>query len=177
MYRWHVLVLLIVGLLLPAARSSAFDAGATVVIPLDAEALSWTAPIEVATDPDSLDGKYIIPSGGQGVDNAGSASVQLSQPGDYYVWARVKAPKGAGHVFDVELGDARYTWSVASPTVWRWERFVHADGSGGTTPVVLSVKKPGAYRFKVVPRAGDMSFDAFLITNDPYLGPIDHTQR
>lgn len=175
MYRWKVLVA--AAALVAADQVGAFDASATVVIPLKAEALSWTAPIKVATDPDSLDGKYIIVSTGRGDGNSGSARVRLTRPGDYYVWARVKVPKGAGHVFDVELGDVRYTWSVATPTVWRWERFVHPDGSGGTTSVVLSVKKPGTYPFKVVPRAGDMSFDAFLITNDPYLGPIDHTQR
>ena len=172
MHRWRVL--LVAGALFAGARVSALDTGATVAIPLKAEALSWTTPIKVATDPDSLDGKYIILSAGRGI---GSANVQLPQAGDYYVWARIKTPKSAAHAFDVELGGARYTWSIAAPTVWHWERFTHTDGSGGMTPVVLSVKKPGAYQFKVVPRAGDISFDAFLITNDPYLGPIDHTQR
>jgi hypothetical protein len=175
MHRWRVL--LVAGALVAAVRASALDTSVTVAIPLDAEALSWTAPIKVASDPDSLDGKYVILSVARGVGNTGSTNVQLPRAGNYYVWARIKTAKGAGHVFDVELGDARYTWSIAAPTVWHWERFTHADGSGGTTPVVLSVKKPGAYPFRVLPRAGDISFDAFLITNDPYLGPIDHTQR
>lgn len=174
MLRW--MIVCAAGALFPGAPAWALDVGASVVISLDAKTLAWTAPVQVASDPDALGGEYVVlpaaPDGG----NSGSAKVRLPSAGDYYLWGRVKAPAGAGHLFDVEIGDVRYPWPVAAPTTWHWERIVHTDRSGVTTPVILSITKPGAYTFKVLPRERG-SLDEFLITNDLYLAPVDHPQR
>jgi hypothetical protein len=178
MYRSVVLLAaLVIGALFPVARLTALETDAAVVISFDAEALAWTAPVEFAADPDSLDGRYIIPGTGQGDGNAGSMSIHFPRAGDYYVWARIKAPTGTEHALDVELGGARYTWSIGDSAIWHWERFARADGPGGTTSAALSISKAGDYPFKVFRRTGGVSLDAFLITDDLYLAPLDHVRR
>ena len=178
MYRSVVLLTaLAIGALFPVAGLTALESEAAVVISFDAEALVWTAPVKVAADPDSLDGRYIIPDAGQGDGNVGSMNIHIPRAGDYYVWARVKAPTGTKHALDVELGGARYTWSIGDSAIWHWERFARPDGSGGTTPAALSISKVGDYRFRVFRRTGGVSLDAFLITDDLYLAPLDHVRR
>lgn len=178
MYRSVVLLAaLAIGALFPVAGLTALESEAAVVISFDAEALAWTEPVKVAADPDSLDGRYIIPDAGRGGGNVGSMSIHFPRAGDYYVWARVKAPTGTKHALDVEVGGARYTWSIGDSAIWHWERLAHANGSGGTSPAALSIRKPGDYPFKVIRRTGGVSLDAFLITDDLYLAPLDHVRR
>lgn len=168
-YRWVGLWLL--GALLPAAPAKALDADTPVVISVNAEDLSWTVPIAIASDRNALDGTYVVLPTGHG---AGSTSVQLPRAGDYYVWGRVRAAPGAGHAFDLEFGDTRVPWVVAAPTAWHWQRVAGSDRAGATAAAVLSVGKPGAFTFKVLPREAGVSIDVFLITDDPYLAPVDH---
>lgn len=161
-------------LLLANARANA-DAGANVVIALEAESLAWTTPTQIASDPNALGGKYVILPKAAGKNGSGSASVQLAQKGDYYLWARIKAAGDAGRAFDVEFDGADYAWSIAIPRNWHWERVSKTDRAGATTPVVVSIRVPGAHTLKVLEQAdGTSSLDELVITNNADFIPVDH---
>lgn len=166
----------VVGLSLATARVTAPDAEESLTMVLEAEELSLTAPIRVVTDTDALGGKYIIAPEGAGGGAAGT-SVRLSNPGDYYVWARVKAPSGAAHSFDIEIDGKRYAWLIAEPTDWHWERVTNTDRAGATTPIILSVTAPRVFALKILQREGGASLDQLVITSNAYFVPTDHRHR
>jgi hypothetical protein len=171
-------ILLAVGALLSVDAQANADVGANVIIALDAESLSWTVPAQIARDPNALGGKYVILPKKAGKGGSGSARVQLPRKGDYYLWARIKAGGDAGHSFDVEFDGADYTWLIAIPRNWHWERVANTDRSGTTTPVVVSINAPGAHTLKVLEEAdGTGSLDELVITNNAYFVPVDHCHR
>lgn len=172
--------------MIPLVFSVLFAAGAVnapeaeannVLIEIDAEELSWTAPMEVATDPNALGGKYVVVAKGTRNIVSGSTSVQLPSAGDYYLWVRVRAPSASARWFAIEIGGARYAWPTASPTDWHWERVSHIDRSGAAKTAVVSVLTPGAYALKVSEGKDGTSLDAVLITDDAYYVPVDHCHR
>ena len=175
MVRW--MIPLVVGLLLTVGRANALDAGPSVTIVLDAEEFSLTAPMQVASDANALDGKYIIVPKGAGNNGSGSTSVQLPVAGDYYLWGRVKAPTGAGNSFYIEIGGKRYAWLIAAPTDWHWERVSNTNRADAATPVVVSVTAPGAHTLKVLQGEEDVSLDQLVVTNNAYFVPTDHRHR
>jgi hypothetical protein len=114
-----------------------------------------------------------VPKGARN-KTSGSASVQLPSAGDYYLWVRVRAPRGTARWFSMEIGKAHYAWLMASPTDWHWERVSSTDRSGATTTAVVSVRTPGAYTLKVLEGKHGAGLDEVLITNNAYYVPVDH---
>ena len=164
----------IVGVLLAAAARSPLAVKANVVIGIEAEQFAWTTPFKVASDPNALDGKYVLVPKGARPEGSGSTSVQLPSAGDYYLWVRVRAPSGADRWLTLEIGGRRYAWQMVSPTDWHWERVSSADRLDATKPAVVSVRTPGTYALTVLAGKDGIALNKVVITDDAYYVPLDH---
>lgn len=163
----------VLGVLFAAAAMSSVTVKANIVVGIEAEQFTWTAPVEVVNDPNALGGKYVlVPKGAH--PGSGSTSVQLPRVGEYYLWVRVRVPSGADRWLTLEIGGTRYTWQMVSPTDWHWERVASADRSDATKPAVVSVRAPGTYVLKVLAGKDGIALNEVVITDDAYYVPLDH---
>jgi len=89
-------------------------------------------------------------------------NLNISVPGDYYIWGRVIAPDGNSDSFFVNLDGALHLWDIEHGNAWHWDL---VNDRYGDDPVVFELKK-GTYELMLVQREDGTKIDKLLITND-----------
>jgi len=151
-------------------------AGGDVVIPLEAEDGTITAPMTTYAGPNASGGQYVAsPTGEQG---GVAFTVDLPAAGACIVWCRVLAPFSTADSFHVSVdGGPEDIYDVAEGTwsdQWQWTR---VNGRDGGPPMTLDPRTfdlaAGEHTFLFRAREADSRLDRLIITNDPAFVPAD----
>ena len=148
-----------------------------IVTRIEAESPQLTAPMSKVSDSSAFGGKYVKTT----TANAGTAawSVDVAEPGTYYVWGRVRADSdihdsffvkvdsGAEDIFDV----AENKWSPN----WQWSRL---NGRGGTeVPLTIDPRtfslSAGSHTLTFRGREVSTWLDRVIVTDDPTFVPTE----
>ena len=144
----------------------AFPAGAATTISLEAESGSLTAPMVIQSDPAASGGSFVEVPQGTG-DNTNDAtnggpgevsfSIDVTEAGTYFLWARTLAPNARGEKrsFYVTGNGARIReWLVLRSPIWKWRK---------VGKVVLSA---GNFNLAFRQRDDGTKLDLIILTND-----------
>jgi hypothetical protein len=143
--------------------------GASVIISLEAESGSLTAPMVSRSSPTASGGQSVeVPEGaGNNYNDAifggpgqVNFSISIPQGGTYALWARTMAANGGNDSFYVvRNGTLLREWSVPLSTTWKWNKIANV----ALTAEVLNL----AFR----QREDGTGLDQLLLTNDLSLVP------
>jgi len=155
----------------------------------DATFSSTTATLwETHSDETASGGGYIeIEPGNNDLTGSGIAANGVAvfvftpqQPGDHYLWGRVKAPTTADDSFwvSVDNGSTFVPWNNNAPrTEWGWTT-VHDTGSAGEPQIVMQGLQPGLpYIIIVTYREDGAQLDQLLVTTDSGYNPAASTSE
>ncbi len=109
----------------------------------------------------SLEGCVCVPNGST---DGGEVVYRfnITEPGDYLIWARVLAPSGADDSFFVSMdGQTQFSWSTLIGAQWVWDKV----GVPGNDPMLFRLQA-GAHSLKFARREDGTHLDRVLITND-----------
>ena len=137
---------------------------------LEAENGALMAPFGVAWDEGSSSGSYIVVPNGSGnawnsSQDAGYAEYefQISESGDYVIWARVLAPSGSDNSFFITIDGGEFAlWDIQPTNIWVWDQ---VNDRNGPDPVSYNLKA-GRHTLIVKQREDGTKLDKILITND-----------
>lgn len=143
--------------------------GAPALWEQEAEAGTLTAPMAVQNDAAASGGRYISSTATAYTPNpaAGTAVFQfeLSEPGMYYLWARVMGLDGTRNSFWFSLDggpDQPFeVQSFAGRWQWGWQR----------TPGAPYLLAPGTHTIRFMAREPLTRLDKLALSNDPYFHP------
>ncbi len=131
-------------------------------------AVSLTAPFQIADDALASGGKFIfVPNGNGNATKPGKVmatyTVNLTQDGQYILFGRVIAPTTVDDSFYVQIDNgADITWDLTNGTAWHWDK-VRDRGTSG--PVKLNLKA-GLHTIKIKWREDGAKLDTLLLTSD-----------
>lgn len=94
--------------------------------------------------------------------------VEMTQPGTYYIWARVLAPTSAQN--SIHLGDSGVMTAeridIPETDVWVWKNETNAGGRA-----MVEVNDPGVVTINCWMRESGACLDKLLLTSDPNYAP------
>jgi len=140
-------------------------------IDLEAESARVEAPMRRSADPGASGGAFVSAPEGTARGGQGKVefAVRVTQPGDYGVWARVRAPSGRSNSFYVAVdGGDRIVFDTPGPGEqgvlpdWTWVPLVRRGHSG---PWRYSLA-PGVHRFQFVNRQDGTELDRIVVTTE-----------
>lgn len=140
-------------------------------IAVEAEAAELAAPMQRFADPQASGGQYVGVEDGTGEPRQGEAvfAFEVTEPGRFALWARVKGPDTASNSFFVVLdGGDRRIWHVPGPgdeevsSAWVWAPVEVGDGAQRQV-VELGA---GSHRLQVLNRQDGTLLDLLALTTD-----------
>ncbi len=141
---------------------------------IEAEQSHWLLPPFATEDDDGASrGACIwipgpIGQGGSGPTAEANWLVHIPKPGDYLLWARVRAPTSSDDSFYVRVEQdrreilAKVDWHTGVHKRWAWIPF-RANNKPGDVPLHLN---RGAARIQILGREDGTQLDAILLTAD-----------
>jgi hypothetical protein len=140
----------------------------SVLVWLEGESGSLTAPMAIGSDSQASSGAYVwIPEGvGNALDisqSTGSVAYTFSVPvaGNYVVWGRLIDI--LGNSFFVSMDSGSYAlWDTVGGSTWGWDRVYNR---GGADPVVYSLGA-GQHTLVIKHREDGAKLDRILITSN-----------
>jgi hypothetical protein len=152
----------------PAAQSFTINVVSSVLVWLEAESGSLTAPMAIGSDSQASSGAYVyIPEGsGDVFDPAqavGSLVYTFSVPvaGNYVVWGRLIDNLGNSFFVSMDSGP-NALWDTVGGSTWGWD---WVNNRGGADPVVYALGA-GQHTLAIKHREDGTELDRILITND-----------
>jgi hypothetical protein len=137
---------------------------------LEAEqADSIIKPLEVASDENASEGKFIHSPSGTGHQYALSHimalyTVNISQEGEYILWGRVKILNQKHNSFFVQINDDwDNLWEIELGNHWHWDMV--NDRNKSIDPMTFTLSK-GVHTIKIKLREDGTKLDKMLLTNN-----------
>lgn len=149
--------------------------GTAATMSMEAEAVTRVAPMSIGSDNTASQGRYIYTT----VPNSGASTLSFTIPtaGQYYIWARVKAPSSATDSFFVRVDSGvENIFDVAGVNGWspQWQWRLLNARVGNTVAAInpwMQNFTAGAHTIRVRGREAFTYLDRVIITNDPAYTP------
>jgi len=125
------------GLSVEAGTAADVDVPANSGRYIEAESGELSGGFSIGDDPSASRQRYIAPPAAvTSEQEPGSARAryvfQVSSPGAYLIWGRIRSPSAATNRFWVQMdGGAWYKWRISVGDIWYWDDF-HSDVDYGT---------------------------------------------
>jgi arylsulfatase A-like enzyme len=125
-------------------------------------------PLNVATDENASEGRYIYPPNGTGNQYTPGPimaiyTVNISQAGKYVLWGRVIAPSKSNDSFFVQIdNDTDNLWDVEPGNHWHWDKVNDRDNFDPLRFILAQ----GVHTIRIKLREDGTKLDKLLLTNN-----------
>jgi arylsulfatase A-like enzyme len=125
-------------------------------------------PLEIATDDNASEGRFIYSQNGKGNEYVPSSimatyTVNISQAGDYVLLGRVKVIDKRDNSFFVQIDNGSDDlWEIETGNYWHWDAVNNRDDAD---PVQFSLTK-GVHTINIKLREDGTKLDKMLLTNN-----------
>ena len=141
---------------------------------------SLVSPFRVAAGGAASNGFYIwapnsAPDQGSPGPVAATYHVTLTQPGEYVLWGRVRAPDGDDDSFFVQVDNgADNLWDVTNSSGWSWDRVSHRGNGSIATPQINPVRftlAAGTHTIRIKQREAGTRLDKLYLASPGAAAP------